>query len=398
MTVVEPTSLLPGLAARIKGLILRPKAEWAVIEAEPATTAGLLRRYIAILAAIGPVCALIGGLAFGYGVGDIRYRPDPLNALIGAAIAYGLNIGSVFALAAAINALAPSFEGRKDWIMALKAAAYSATPVWVAGLFSLIPALSLLGVLGLYAFYLLWTGLPRLMKTSTGMSGLYFALVVVIGLIFALVIGLVAAPVTRLGMIPGPGESRASGTLRAPGVEVDLGKLDRSAEAAERAAREVQAAIASAGATSPDAEAQARASEALRALMPEALPGYARTEIANSSGGVAGIGSATTRGVYVKDGSRIVLEVVDIGRAGALLSAFNVRSNKETATGYEKVEPVDGRMTSEAYDRQSHIGKYGVLIAGRYMVQASGRPATIAELRQAVEAVSFERLEAMARG
>jgi hypothetical protein len=42
--------------------------------------------------------------------------------------------------------------------------AYSFTPVWLAGIFLLVPGASFLVLLGLYGFYLMWLGLPALMN------------------------------------------------------------------------------------------------------------------------------------------------------------------------------------------------------------------------------------------
>src|SRR3546814_17909838 len=44
-------------------------------------------------------------------------------------------------------------------------AAYSATAAWVAGVFQIVPSLGWIGaILGLYSLYLLYLGLPILMK------------------------------------------------------------------------------------------------------------------------------------------------------------------------------------------------------------------------------------------
>ena len=45
----------PSLAARVKGIILRPSPEWDIIDGEPATVKGLFTGYAMILAAIGPL-------------------------------------------------------------------------------------------------------------------------------------------------------------------------------------------------------------------------------------------------------------------------------------------------------------------------------------------------------
>jgi hypothetical protein len=70
----------------------------------------------------------------------------------------------VYVMALIIDALAPTFQGQKNHPNALKLAVYSMTPAWLAGVFSLIPGLRPLSILGLYGLYLLRVGLPPLMK------------------------------------------------------------------------------------------------------------------------------------------------------------------------------------------------------------------------------------------
>jgi MFS superfamily sulfate permease-like transporter len=72
------------------------------------------------------------------------------------------------------------------------------TPVWLAGVFSLIPGLRLLGILGLYGLYLLWLGLPPLMKAPQEKSTGYAAAVVVCAIIISLVVGVIVGVFTRI--------------------------------------------------------------------------------------------------------------------------------------------------------------------------------------------------------
>ena len=46
-----------GMIGRIQRLILKPKDEWAAIDAEPMTVQGILTGWVAPLAAIGPIAA-----------------------------------------------------------------------------------------------------------------------------------------------------------------------------------------------------------------------------------------------------------------------------------------------------------------------------------------------------
>jgi hypothetical protein len=135
--------------------MLTPRAEWPAVAGESSDTFAL--RYIAILALIPPLARLIGSWLIG------GYLPL-ISALVGAVVGYALNVVAVFAVALAIHLLAPRFDAQRSYANAFRLAAYSFTPVWLAGIVLLIPGASFLALLGLYAIYLLWTGLPVLMR------------------------------------------------------------------------------------------------------------------------------------------------------------------------------------------------------------------------------------------
>ena len=78
-------------------------------------------------------------------------------------------------------------------MQALKVAAYSSTAAWLAGIFILIPALGFLQILGLYSLYLLYLGLPRLMKTPEDKALVYTAIVIVAAFVIFAVIGAVGS-------------------------------------------------------------------------------------------------------------------------------------------------------------------------------------------------------------
>jgi hypothetical protein len=182
-----------ALVDRVKNILLKPRQEWAVIDAEPTAPVELYKQYIMPLAAIGPVAGMIGATVFGYRVPMMgTYRAPVGSALSAMVVTYLLTLGGVYVLALIIDALAPSFNGTKNQVQALKVAAYSSTASWVAGIFSLVPALRWLGILGLYSLYLLYLGLPVLMKAPEEKALAYTILVILAALVLFLVIGLVA--------------------------------------------------------------------------------------------------------------------------------------------------------------------------------------------------------------
>jgi hypothetical protein len=181
-----------ALMDRVKNILLTPREEWQVIDAEQTTPAELYKGYIIPLAAIGPVASAIGSLAFGYRGFGLNYRPPVGTVLSSTIVTYLLTLGGVYVLALIIDALAANFGGTKDHMQALKVAAYSSTASWVVGIFGLVPALSWLGILGLYSLYLLYLGLPVLMKAPEEKAMGYTVVVILAAILLFLVIGLVA--------------------------------------------------------------------------------------------------------------------------------------------------------------------------------------------------------------
>src|SRR4051794_19057770 len=59
---------VPGIVARVKGLMAHPSLEWAAIAAEPIGSFEVLTGYAAPLAAIGAVALFIGQVAVGLSV------------------------------------------------------------------------------------------------------------------------------------------------------------------------------------------------------------------------------------------------------------------------------------------------------------------------------------------
>jgi hypothetical protein len=148
------------ILSRTWGLFVEPQKEWQQIRDEETTTTHILVGYVAPLAAIQPICGLIGTLIFG-GV----LRADFGAAIVGAAVSWLVSIALVFLVGLLINALAPTFDADQNDLAAQKAAAYSLTPFFLSGVFSLWPPLWWLSILALAAMvWLMYRGLPVLLR------------------------------------------------------------------------------------------------------------------------------------------------------------------------------------------------------------------------------------------
>jgi hypothetical protein len=173
------------LIERAKNICLSPKTEWPKIAEEQATTGSIFTGYIMILALIPAlatvVASLVGGrmgLTFGIGA---------------AVIGYGVGLVVVFIASVIVNALAPTFDGTKNSINALKVIAYSMTPGWLAGIFNIIPFVGwLVALIGsIYGIYLLYLGLSPLMKNPHDKSVGYTALVIVCYIVIFMVLSMI---------------------------------------------------------------------------------------------------------------------------------------------------------------------------------------------------------------
>ena len=160
-----------AIVTRAKSVVLTPQTEWPAIEHGGIDVPIPVIRYVAILALIPALSRFIGASLIG-GYTSI------LAGLGGAAAAYVLTFAVVYLVALLVNMLAPSFGGEKNFGSALKLTVYSFTPAWLAGIFLVVPGLSFLGILGLYGAYVMWAGLPVLMKAPAQRALPYAATVV----------------------------------------------------------------------------------------------------------------------------------------------------------------------------------------------------------------------------
>lgn len=383
-----------GLVERVKGILMKPKDEWAVIDDETSSITSIYKSYVLPLAAIGPVATLIHSLAFGQGAFGITYRPSFMNAIATAIISYLATLVIVYLLALLIDFLAPKFDATPNRDKAFKIAAYSATAGWVAAIFNLIPGLGLLSMLGLYSIYLLYTGLPILMKAPEDKSTVYTVVIVVSAAVAGFILSAIMAPLMLLfagGASALDGDSSISGTVAVPGVgSLDLGELEKAGKKMEAAAERAKNGTAT-PATAPD--------ELLKLLPASLAGGLARSGFETNGGSVAGIGGSSAEATYGTGENQITLQVTDLGGAAGLAAlggALNIESQKQSGTVQERIGKVDGRMTTERYDSSNRRGRYSTIFADRFNVEAKGKVDSIDDLKSAVAAIDLKTMESLA--
>jgi hypothetical protein len=182
------------ILSRAYGLVRDPQGEWRQIRDEETNVPSLMLGYVAPLAAIPCVCGLIGQLAFTRGL------IAPAQVVVGAVITFLVFMALIFFLGYLIGALAEYFEGERDELRAMKVAAYAPTPAFLLGLFSIWPPFWWVGLVGVAASaYLLYRGLPILMKAPQDRALSYAATVAVTGLVALVIMGVLTSCVTGIG-------------------------------------------------------------------------------------------------------------------------------------------------------------------------------------------------------
>ena len=189
------------LVDRVRNICVSPSTEWPVIEQEHTPQGELITGYLLPLAAIGAIAGVIGSSFIGIPL--IGARASFVASLVGACIGIVFTIVGCFIIGFIINALAPTFGGRQDSNQAIKTSIYCYTPVLVAGVARVLPLLGGLVVFiaGLYSLYVLYLGLPVMMKAPREKAPGYTVVVVICSIILGAVISGVFLVLGGIGLV-----------------------------------------------------------------------------------------------------------------------------------------------------------------------------------------------------
>jgi hypothetical protein len=241
------------------------------------------------------------------------------------------------------------------------------------GIFSLVPMLGFFGLLGLYSIYLFYTGAMPMMKVPEAKAAGYTAVTIACAILLMLVVAPITAAITGLvgfGAASIGSSEDDGGTVTLPGgKEMDLGKIEDMGKQMEDVA---------------NGKAPAVDPAKLQELLPAAIGPFQRTSMQTAAVGAMG---ATAEGTYTAGDKTFTLRVADMQALGALAglgSAMGVAQSSESADGYERTSTVDGQMQTESWNRTSGSGKFGRMVANRFMIEADGSAESIDQLKAAV--------------
>ena len=187
---------LSGLLERLKNIILTPKTEWRVIQAEATSVAQLYSGYVMPMAAFAAIMSFIRMSVVGVNLpmGGGTIRTSMASGLVSSVVTFVLGLIGLYLVGLIINMLAPMFGGSRDKRQALKTAAYALTPAWIGTALTFLPLGPVLQLIaGIYGIYVLSLGLPLMMRSSQEKAAGYTAAVVVCTLLVGLLFAVAAA-------------------------------------------------------------------------------------------------------------------------------------------------------------------------------------------------------------
>ena len=400
-----------NLIQRVQDVLLKPKDTWPVIAQESADTGSIYGGYLIYLAAIPAIAGFIGLSVVGIGGFGINMRIPMMSGLVNMVVSFVLSLVMVFVLSLIVDALAPTFGGTKSGISALKLVAYGSTAGFLGGIFSLLPALSILGLLAaLYSIYLIYTGLPVLMKCPPEKALAYTAVVIVCGIVAMVVLAVVSSAVLPShgmhmgGMI---GDRGGDMTIKTPGgeVKIDTSKMEEAGKRMEAAQKSGDgAAVGKAmsemmGAMTGVAGTPIPAQE-LKALLPESLGDLKRESYEAQGGEAMGVAGSSAKASYGAGDKKVQLSVTDMGGlAGlaALAGWANMTVDRETNDQIEKVYKQGARTVREEYRKDGSRSEVTVILGNGVLVEAKGSGVDPAVLKKVIEGVDLGKIEAMKR-
>jgi hypothetical protein len=417
------------LVTRAKNIITRPNTEWTVVAAEPASPAGILAGYVAPLAAIAPIASFIGLCIIGVGIPFVgTYRTGVVAGVTQAIISFVFAVVIIFAVAAIVNVLAPSFSGQKNWLAALKVTAYSFTPAFVAGILLVFPLLGVLVLLGsLWSIYLLYVGLPTLMGTPKDKAPLYTIAVVFCAFVVGIVLGAVYAGTEAVsyaltggwGASSAASDSDSGQKTVAALIGTAMGGGDKNQSDAQQLVSSVASAAADADQAQKtgDASAQAAAGlgiikslvtggksvavvprDQLAAILPAAIGDMTRGDAQSDVGSFAGIKASSASAVYKDSGGSIELEVGDMGNAGGLAALAGAAANlteHEDNDGYVKNVDVGGMKVNETWVNATKHSELLAIVDNRWALGATGDGVDMDDVVKALQTIDVSKLEAL---
>ncbi|MGO1461210.1 MAG: Yip1 family protein [Marinobacter sp.] len=189
------------------GLLTNPDQAWESIRKESESVARLYTGHVLLLALIPAVAGFVGTSQIGWQIGDGQVtRLSVGSAFTLSVLFYAVMLAGIFILGKFIDFFAATYDAVDRTPRGVTMAAYTATPIFLIGVIAVYPNIWVNMLAGLvaiaYAVYLLYEGLPILMKIPESRGFMFATAVLTVGLV--MFVALLAMSVVIWSMGVGP--------------------------------------------------------------------------------------------------------------------------------------------------------------------------------------------------
>ncbi|TVP87618.1 MAG: YIP1 family protein [Pseudomonadaceae bacterium] len=192
----------------VLGLFTHPDQEWKEIKGEEETIGHMYLTHVLILAAIPAVSAYIGTTQVGWSFGAAAdaVRLTQASAMQMTILAYLAMLAGVAVMGAFIHWMARTYDSSPTLTDCVVFAAYTATPLFLAGIAGLYPSLWLGMLVGTaaiaYTAFLLYQGIPIFMDIPKEEGFMFSSSILAVGLV--VLVAMIATSVIFWGLGVGP--------------------------------------------------------------------------------------------------------------------------------------------------------------------------------------------------
>lgn len=191
----------------VVGLFTNPDRAWRTIKSGDAIFGPIHVVHILVLAAIPAVSAYIGTTQVGWTIGSLEpVRLTQASALQMTVLTWLAMLAGVAVMGAFIHWMSRTYDSSPSLSECVIFAAYTATPLFLAGLIALYPNLWLAMLVGTsaicYTAYLLYQGIPIFMNIPSEEGFLFSSSILAVGLV--VLVGMMATAVIFWGLGIGP--------------------------------------------------------------------------------------------------------------------------------------------------------------------------------------------------
>jgi len=189
------------------GILTHPDREWESIRSDQESISKLYLGHVLLLALVPALSAYFGTTEVGWRIGDGEVVKLTQNSAAQLSILFYIAmLVGIFLIGKFIDLFSMTYGADESEHKGIVLAAYTATPLFLAGIFAAYPVLWVNMVAGTIAIcwsvYLLYEGLPILMKIPEERGFMFASSVLTIGLV--MLVGLLAISVVVWSLGVGP--------------------------------------------------------------------------------------------------------------------------------------------------------------------------------------------------